>query len=114
MINQKVAIFSLKKLGHKVDVAANGKIAFDKFRKNKYDLILMDVLMPVMDGIEATHKIREFEKNTHARKRIKIFAMTAMALKGEREKLIAEGMDNYLSKPFKPEDLTKILRTTSM
>jgi two-component system, sensor histidine kinase len=109
LINQKVAIFSLKKLGHNVDLAENGKIAFEKFKKNKYDLILMDVLMPVMDGVEATHKIREFEKNTHPHKRIKIFAMTAMALKGEREKLIAEGMDNYISKPFKPEELKAVL-----
>ncbi len=114
LINQKVAIFSLKKLGHHVDLAENGKIAFEKFKKNKYDLILMDVLMPVMDGVEATHKIREFENNTNAHKRIKIFAMTAMALKGEKEKLMAEGMDNYLSKPFKPEDLTKLLKSTSM
>ncbi len=113
VINQKVALFNLKKLGHHVDVAENGKIAFEKFKKNKYDLILMDVLMPVMDGVEATHKIREFEKITDASKRINIIAMTAMALKGEREKLIAEGMDNYISKPFKPEELMKMLRTTS-
>ena len=112
LINQKVAIFSLKKLGHKVDLAENGKIAFEKFKKNKYDLILMDVLMPVMDGVEATHKIREFEKATHAHKRIQIIAMTAVALKGEREKLIAEGMDDFISKPFKPEELMKMLSSS--
>ncbi len=109
LINQKVALFNLKKLGHNVDLAENGKIAFEKFKKNNYDLILMDVLMPVMDGIEATHKIRAFEKTNKSQKRIQIIAMTAMALKGEREKLIAEGMDNFISKPFKPDDLMKML-----
>ena len=110
LINQKVAIFNLKNLGHNVDLAENGKIAVEKFKKNNYDLIFMDVLMPVMDGIEATQKIREFEKASHPKKQIQIIAMTAMALKGEREKLIAKGMNNFISKPFKPNDLTKMLK----
>ena len=66
--------------------------------------------MPVMDGIEATQKIREFEEASHSKKQIQIIAMTAMALKGEREKLIAKGMNNFISKPFKPNDLTKMLK----
>nr|NQU92676.1 response regulator [Bacteroidota bacterium] len=110
VINQKVALFNLHKLGHQVDVAENGKIALSLFKKNKYDLILMDVLMPVMNGIEATHKIREYETRHDVEKPIQIIAMTANALKGERERMIAEGMDEYISKPFKPEDLLKMLR----
>lgn len=110
LINQKVALFNLNKQGHHVDVAENGKIALEMFKNNHYDLILMDVLMPVMDGIEATHKIREYEQNTEVQKPIQIIAMTANALKGEREKMIAEGMNDYISKPFKPEDLMKMLK----
>ncbi len=113
LINQKVALFNLKKMGHEVTIAENGKIALDLFKKNNYDAILMDVLMPVMDGIEATHKIREYEKNKAVDKSIHIIAMTANALKGEREKMIAEGMNDYISKPFKPEDLIKLLRMAS-
>jgi signal transduction histidine kinase/ActR/RegA family two-component response regulator len=110
LINQKVALFNLNKLGHHVDVAENGKIGLEMFISNHYDLILMDVLMPVMNGIEATHKIREYEKMKGVEKPIQIIAMTANALKGEREKMIAEGMNDYISKPFKPEDLMKMLR----
>ncbi len=110
VINQKVALFNLKRLGHSVDVAENGKQAVEKFEQSKYDLILMDILMPVMDGIEATHKIRAIEKQQATATPIQIIAMTASALKGERERLMAEGMDNYISKPFKPEDLVKMLR----
>ncbi len=113
LINQKVALFNLKKLGHKVDLAENGKIAVEKYKQNSYDLILMDVLMPVMDGVEATHKIREFEKEKSVDTPIQIIAMTASALKGERERLIGEGMNDYISKPFKPEDLAKMLRLSA-
>ncbi len=113
LINQKVAVFNLKKLGHQVDVADNGKIAVDKYRQNKYDLILMDIQMPVMDGVEATHTIRMLEKEKSVEKPIQIIAMTASAMKGERERLISEGMDDYISKPFKPEDLVKMLRLSA-
>ncbi len=110
VINQKVALFNLNKLGHFVDVAENGKIALEMFQKNRYDVILMDVIMPIMDGIEATHKIRDLEKRNGIKDPIPIIAMTANALKGEREKLISEGMNEYISKPFKTEDLIKLLR----
>ena len=107
-INQKVAIFNLKRFEHKIDVADNGKIAVEKFKKNKYDLILMDVQMPVMDGIKATKKIREIENENNITDKIKIIAMTASTMKGDKEKFLNAGMDDFISKPFKIKDLENI------
>lgn len=109
LINQKVAMMVVQKMGFTVDVAMNGKIAVDKFSQNSYDMILMDIMMPEMDGIEATKIIRELEKNKTPGKRIKIVALTANAMKEDREKCLSSGMDDYLSKPFKPEDLESLL-----
>ncbi len=109
MINQKVAMSVLKKKGYEVSVAENGKVGFEKFQANTFDFILMDIMMPVMDGFEATRSIREHEKNNNL-KRTKIIAMTANALKEDREKCLAAGMDDYISKPFKPQDLTTKLQ----
>ena len=110
VINQKVAIFNLEKFGHEVDLAEDGKIALNKFKKNKYDLILMDIQMPVMDGIEATLLIRAEERKKHL-KEIKIFAMTANALKGYKEMLLSKGMNAYISKPFKSKELQYLINT---
>lgn len=103
LINQKIMVLSLKKIVKNVDIAENGKIALDKFGNTKYDLLLMDVQMPVMDGIKATQKIREIEfgTNTH----VPIIAITANALMGDREECLKAGMDDYISKPFKMEIL---------
>ncbi|MBT3209981.1 MAG: response regulator [Bacteroidetes bacterium] len=109
VINQKVAVYNLQKFGHEIDIAENGKIAVEKYQKNKYDAILMDIHMPEMSGIEATAEIRRIELKNKAIGNIKIIAMTANALKGDREKLLATGMNEYISKPFKPEELKKIL-----
>ena len=108
-INQKVAIFNLRQLGHTIDLAENGLIAVEKFKANTYDFILMDIMMPGMDGLEATIKIREIEKERGVEKGISIIAMTANALKGDRERYIESGMDNYISKPFQQQDLKKVL-----
>jgi CheY-like chemotaxis protein len=81
-----------------VDIAENGQIAVDKFKKSEYDVILMDIQMPVMNGIEATQAIREFSK-------IPIIALTANASRQEAERCIGAGCDDYLAKPFKPQDL---------
>ena len=108
-INQRVAIFNLNKLGHQVDVADNGKIAYEKFCKNNYDLILMDIQMPEMDGIEATREIRNYEKQHQAKKLVPIIAMTANAMKGDKESFIQQGISGYISKPFKAKDLKTIL-----
>jgi signal transduction histidine kinase/DNA-binding response OmpR family regulator len=109
MINQKVAVYNLEAWGHKVDVADNGEIAFQKFTENKYDMILMDIQMPVLDGLKATKKIREYEKENNLNP-IHIAAMTANALKGDDQICFDAGMNDYMTKPFKRPDLEKTIQ----
>ncbi|MCW3103134.1 MAG: multi-sensor signal transduction histidine kinase [Bacteroidetes bacterium] len=109
-VNQRVAALTLQKWNAKVDVADNAKMAFEKLNEKKFDLILMDVTMPEIDGFEATRHIRK--KMPAPISKIPIIAMTASALIGDREKCIAVGMNEYVSKPFNPEDLyDKIMKT---
>ncbi|MFO7844115.1 MAG: response regulator [Bacteroidales bacterium] len=105
LINQKIVLLSLKKAVKNVDIANNGKEALDKFGSVKYDVILMDIQMPIMNGIVTTKKIRNIEKssNTHT----PIIAITANALLGDKEECLAAGMDDYISKPFQIETLIK-------
>lgn len=107
-LNQKVVIATLEKAGHKVDLAKNGKIAVEKFDTNSFDLILMDIQMPIMDGITATKNIRELEKE-NGRHPIKIIAVTAFAMEKDKEQCLNSGMDDFLSKPFKPNELLSII-----
>ena len=110
LINQKIVILSIQKLVKNIDVANNGQEAVDKFDATKYDIILMDIQMPIMDGLQATKKIRETEVN----KRIvptPIIAITANALAGDREHCLASGMDEYISKPFQVEVLVSKMKT---
>jgi signal transduction histidine kinase/ActR/RegA family two-component response regulator len=102
-VNQRVAALTLKKWNAKVDVADNARIAFNKLIEKKYDLILMDVTMPEMDGFDATIFIRK--KMPSPINKIPIIAMTASALIGDRERCISVGMNEYVSKPFNPEEL---------
>jgi signal transduction histidine kinase/CheY-like chemotaxis protein len=106
-INQKVALRMLERLGYRADVAANGLEVIQAVQRQRYDVILMDVQMPVMDGVEATQKIRLMapEKQPH------IIAMTANALKGDREKYLAAGLDDYLSKPVRIHELIQVLQS---
>ncbi|MDQ7047960.1 MAG: ATP-binding protein [Sulfurovum sp.] len=108
IINQKLIKRILETHGVTVDLANNGLESFEKRRSGKYDLLLMDIQMPVMDGIEATHEILDYEEDeglTH----VPIVALTANALKGDREKFLAEGMDEYITKPIETTELLYIL-----
>ncbi len=108
LTNQQVAVGLLKKFGLTPDIANNGKEAIEKLIKNDYDLVLMDVQMPEMDGFEATKVIRK-PSSPVRNHNIPIIAMTAHALEGDKEKCLEVGMNDYISKPIAPEALSKIL-----
>ncbi len=110
LINQKITKFNLEKNGCKVDVANHGKEGLEKYKQKPYDLILMDIQMPVMDGFEATRQIRKFEKQRKDRHAF-IVALTANALEPEKKKSKEVGMDGFLGKPFKPIELFQLLHT---
>ena len=107
IVNQALAIRLLEKQRHTVTVANNGREALTAFSKNIFDLVLMDVQMPELDGFKTTGIIREKERGTG--RRIPIIAMTAHAMKGDRERCLAEGMDDYVSKPIKADALYSII-----
>lgn len=107
MVNQKVALRLLKRLGYSADCVENGKEAVMALENKVYDVILMDVQMPEMDGLDATRTIRSMENGN----RIPIIAMTANAMKGDREKCLEAGMDDYISKPIKPDLLGSVLKS---
>lgn len=108
VINQKVAILNLQKLGHSVIVVPDGNQAVERFISELPDVIFMDVHMPVMDGVEATYKIREWESANNITNRVPIVAMTANILKSDKDLFVAAGMDDYLSKPFNVSELVRL------
>lgn len=108
VVNQKVAVKMLEKLGYRADVAANGLEVLESLRYIPYDVILMDCLMPEMDGFAATGKIRMSEQR-EGRRPTYIIAMTANAMQGDREQCLAAGMDDYLGKPVRPNQLAQAL-----
>ncbi|SKA02440.1 Signal transduction histidine kinase [Trichlorobacter thiogenes] len=107
-INRELAKIILEKQGHQVVLAVDGQDALEKARNGGFDLILMDIQMPVLDGFEATNEIRAFEL-AHKRQPVPIVAMTAYALQGDKERCLAAGMDAYLSKPIKEDDLLAVI-----
>jgi CheY-like chemotaxis protein/signal transduction histidine kinase len=109
VINQKIVLLSLNKQVNLIDVASNGKQAVEMFVIKQYDLILMDILMPVMDGLMATKKIREIESISD--RHIPIIAVTANALAGDRENCLAAGVDEYIAKPFTTELLVSKMKS---
>ncbi len=116
VINREVAVAMLDRMGCKVEVVANGQKALDRVLDERFDLVLMDCHMPEMDGLDATRRIREKEsegsdlEEKGLRRRTPIVALTAHAMKGDREQCLAAGMDDYLSKPFNQEQLVEVLK----
>ncbi|MFY9153112.1 MAG: response regulator [Prolixibacteraceae bacterium] len=109
LINQKVAALTLKHLGYECDFAKNGREALNMYEQNRYDLILMDMQMPDIDGLMATELIRKFEKNEHILSPTYIVALTANNLDEDRRICLSAGMNNFLSKPFNHDELKQIL-----
>jgi len=107
-VNQRLAVRLLEKRGHRVTVAGNGRETLDALDRENFDLVFMDVQMPEMDGMEATTAIRDKEKRTGQHQ--PIIALTAHAMTGDREKCLAGGMDGYLTKPIRPQQLDEILQ----
>jgi two-component system, sensor histidine kinase and response regulator len=101
-VNQTLAVRLLEKRGYTVIVAGDGKAAVEEFEKGEFDVVLMDIQMPGMDGFEATGAIREKEKLTGAH--VPIIAMTAHALKGDQERCLAAGMDAFVAKPIRASE----------
>ena len=108
-VNQQLIKFMLEMMGIKVYIVSNGLEAFEIVQKKNFDLILMDINMPIMNGMEATEKILEYEKEKNLI-HTPIVALTANAIKGDKEKFLSYGMDGYLSKPIDKNELDLILR----
>ena len=108
-VNRKVALLMLTKLGYRADVVSNGAEAVAALSQKHYDVVLMDVQMPKMDGLEATRAILEM----NLAKRPRILAMTAYALEGDRERCLNAGMDGYISKPVQLDELRAALESLS-
>ena len=111
-VNQKLAMRILEKRGHHVVAVSNGREAVEKYEKGYFDLVLMDVQMPEVDGFEATQRIRKIEKQKGGH--IPIVAMTAHAMKGDREKCLAAGMDEYVPKPIKTQELHNVIENLAL
>lgn len=109
VVNQKLAIRLLQQRGYRADLASNGVEAIECVSRQVYDLVLMDVQMPEMDGMEASRRITA---RWAAGKRPRIVAMTANAMQGDREACLAAGMDDYITKPIRVEQLVEALTTT--
>ena len=107
-INQTLVEILLSDLGHDVTLVSDGREAVQKVKAESWDLVLMDVQMPELDGLEATEQIRKWEAST-SRQRVPIIALTAQALQGDRERCLQMGMDGYLSKPIDEDELEREL-----
>jgi CheY-like chemotaxis protein len=113
LINQKLAVSLIQKMGHKVSIAQNGRLALEAIERETFDIILMDVQMPEMDGLEATQAIRTRE-SLIGRPRIPIIAMTAYAMAGDRDRCLEAGMDGYVSKPISAQKLFETIENIEL
>jgi CheY-like chemotaxis protein len=110
LVNQKLSSKMLQRLGCEVQIVENGQLAVERLQERGFDVVFMDCQMPVMDGYEATRRVRIREENAKLA-RTPIVAMTANAMQGDREKCLAAGMDDYITKPFKPADFKRMLES---
>lgn len=108
-INQRIATLTFKQLGVSIDLASNGQEALEKYRENNYDLIMMDLQMPVMDGLESARRIRTYEQESKSVHRVYIVALTANVNPEIKEECTGAGMDDFMEKPFQESDLRTLL-----
>lgn len=108
-VNQKLVNALLSKINVQVTLADNGVMAFEHIQSTAFDVVLMDIQMPELDGFETTRAVREWEKQTDSTRSLPIIALTASALLSDRQKCIAEGMNDYVSKPIKREELYRAI-----
>lgn len=109
ILNQKVVIFNLRKFNFEITAKSNGIDALEEFKSNSYDLILMDIMLPEMNGFEITHEIRKYEKENNVETPVPIVALTANTYDNDREKCFHAGMNEYLAKPFTSEQLIEMI-----
>jgi CheY-like chemotaxis protein len=105
-LNRRIALRMLERLGYRADTVGNGRLAVEAVRNHPYDLVFLDVHMPEMDGFTAIREIRKFRQNAH---RPVVVAMTARAMAGDREQCLAAGMDDYISKPVRLDDIRAVV-----
>ena len=108
-INQRIAVLTFKQLGVSIDIASNGKEAVDKYTENCYDLILMDMQMPVMDGLEAAMQVRAYEKKSNMHHRVVIVALTGSEPTEKKDLCIEAGMNDYMEKPIQESQLRSLI-----
>lgn len=112
LLNQKLICLTLSKYGFHIDLAENGEKALTKFESNDYDLVLMDIMMPVMDGLETTRQIRAHEGSIHHH--TPIIGLTANTMDSDRHRCLEAGMDEYLVKPFDVSEFFRVLELLSL
>lgn len=105
--NQKIVRIWLTRRGHSITIVPDGQSCVEHYRSERFDVVLMDISMPVLGGVEATQEIRHYEM-TSSCPRTPIVAITASAMAGDREYFLAAGMDDYVSKPYRPQELARI------
>lgn len=109
LMNQKVVMFNLKKLNCEITPVTNGKDALENFKNNNYQIVLMDIMLPEMNGYEITKEIRKIEKLNEVENPVAIIALTANTYENDKEKCLSIGMNDYLSKPFSAQQLLKAI-----
>lgn len=110
LLNQKVVMFNLKKLNYNITAKTNGREALEEIQNTKFDLILMDIMLPEMNGMEITEEIRKLEKQNNVKNPVPIIALTANTYDNDREKCLGVGMNEYLAKPFNAQQLIDMIK----